>query len=71
MAGLRPLIGRDGELVELRGRLAADRMVTVTGAGGVGKTRLALAALERSRGALTTVELSAVSAPDQVASATR
>ena len=35
------LVGRIAELVELR-RLAADqRLVTVTGAGGVGKTRLA------------------------------
>ena len=36
-----PLVGRVAEMVELR-RLAVDqRLVTVTGAGGVGKTRLA------------------------------
>lgn len=35
-------IGRARELVELRELLAGARVVTLTGAGGVGKTRLAL-----------------------------
>ena len=34
-------IGRERELVELRELLGVSRMVTLTGAGGVGKTRLA------------------------------
>jgi predicted ATPase len=34
-------IGRERELVELRELLGMSRMVTLTGAGGVGKTRLA------------------------------
>ena len=38
-----PLIGRERELAELIGLLAAARLVTVTGPGGIGKTRLALA----------------------------
>ena len=48
-APLTPLIGRQGELRELQGWLArADvRLVTLTGPGGVGKTRLALALAER------------------------
>lgn len=41
-----PLIGRDAELAEVTGLLAdpAVRLVTLTGRGGVGKTRLALEA---------------------------
>lgn len=35
------LVGRDGEVEHLRGALAQARLVTLTGAGGVGKTRLA------------------------------
>jgi predicted ATPase/class 3 adenylate cyclase len=37
------LIGRDGEVAEVTSRLAAGRLITLTGPGGVGKTRLALA----------------------------
>lgn len=40
---LTPLIGRERELAEIEGRLLAARLVTLTGTGGVGKTRLALA----------------------------
>ena len=38
------LLGRDGEVTEVLPRLEAGRLVTLTGPGGVGKTRLALAA---------------------------
>ena len=41
------LIGRDDELRELLGLAAAHRLVTLTGPGGIGKTRLALAAAHR------------------------
>jgi predicted ATPase/DNA-binding SARP family transcriptional activator len=44
-----PLVGREAELAQL-GALIADpgtRLVTITGPGGVGKTRLALALAER------------------------
>ena len=40
------LIGRDDELCEILA-LAAHRLVTLTGPGGIGKTRLALAAARR------------------------
>jgi predicted ATPase len=38
------LIGRERELAEVVAFLAADRIVSLTGPGGIGKTRLALAA---------------------------
>ncbi|MEV4755573.1 AAA family ATPase [Micromonospora sp. NPDC049559] len=40
---LTPLLGRDELLADVRRRLATDRLVTLTGPGGAGKTRLALA----------------------------
>ncbi|MGW8761576.1 AAA family ATPase [Streptomyces sp. NPDC055815] len=39
------LVGRDDELTALRGALSGHRLVTVTGAAGTGKSRLALAAV--------------------------
>jgi predicted ATPase/class 3 adenylate cyclase len=41
---LSSFVGRAGELAELAATLAASPLVTVTGPGGVGKTRLALQA---------------------------
>ncbi|MGC2203052.1 MAG: winged helix-turn-helix domain-containing protein [Stellaceae bacterium] len=41
------LIGRDDELDEILSLAAAHRLVTLTGPGGIGKTRLALAAARR------------------------
>ena len=41
------LIGRNEELREILGLAAAHRLVTLTGTGGIGKTRLALAAARR------------------------
>jgi predicted ATPase/class 3 adenylate cyclase len=52
-APMTPLVGRDDELAALRatlGRLNV-RLVTLTGPGGVGKTRLALAAAASLHGA--------------------
>ncbi|MEJ3653167.1 BTAD domain-containing putative transcriptional regulator [Actinomycetes bacterium KLBMP 9759] len=40
---LGDLVGRDADIGEVRSLLAAHRLVTLTGPGGVGKTRLALA----------------------------
>src|SRR5262245_49899316 len=41
-AELTSFVGRRRELADTRRLLAASRLVTLTGAGGVGKTRLAL-----------------------------
>ncbi|MCZ4556962.1 MULTISPECIES: BTAD domain-containing putative transcriptional regulator [Rhodococcus] len=39
---LSPLVGRSGQLAEIDALLRAHRLVTLTGTGGMGKTRLAL-----------------------------
>ena len=41
---LTSLIGREAELAEIKTRLIGHRLVTLTGSGGVGKTRLAIEA---------------------------
>jgi predicted ATPase/DNA-binding SARP family transcriptional activator len=44
---LTALVGRDEAISELRSLLGANRLVTLTGSGGVGKTQLALATAEQ------------------------
>jgi DNA-binding SARP family transcriptional activator len=46
---LTTLIGRERELVDVERLLARARLLTLTGAGGSGKTRLALEAARRAR----------------------
>jgi len=41
-AQLTSFVGRDAQLTQLRELLGQNRLVTLTGAGGVGKTRLAI-----------------------------
>ncbi|MFE2204681.1 ATP-binding protein [Streptomyces rubiginosohelvolus] len=43
-------VGRTGELVSIERALRDHRLVTLTGSGGVGKSRLALRIAERARG---------------------
>lgn len=66
-------LGRDAELTGLLDALQASRLVTLTGAGGVGKTRLALRAAHRRVGAcrdgVWLIELAAVSQGAGVAEA--
>lgn len=45
--GATSFVGRANELGTLAARLTQDRLLTITGVGGVGKTRLALAAAAR------------------------
>jgi predicted ATPase/class 3 adenylate cyclase len=63
-------IGRGRELAEINERLAASRMLTLTGAGGTGKTRLALQSAadltERFKDGVWLVELASLSDPDLV-----
>ncbi|WP_432076871.1 AfsR/SARP family transcriptional regulator [Streptomyces wuyuanensis] len=53
------LIGREPQLRDLRELLAAERLVTLVGPGGVGKTRLALE-VARQDGAATVLRLAPV-----------
>ncbi len=45
-----PLVGRQADLEELDARVEAGTLLTLTGVGGVGKTRLAVELVERLRG---------------------
>src|SRR6266536_6123785 len=47
-AALTPFVGRDAECAQVIARLRqpSSRLLTITGAGGVGKTRLALPAAQ-------------------------
>ncbi len=66
-AQLDPLVGRSAELRDIAGLLETARVVTMTGAGGSGKTRLALQvaaeAVEHFGGGVYWVPLSAVTEP--------
>jgi predicted ATPase/class 3 adenylate cyclase len=67
---LTTFVGRVRELEEVTGLLASGRLVTLTGAGGCGKTRLAAQAaaetLERSPDGTWWVELAPLTNPDGV-----
>jgi len=72
-ASLGSFIGRVSELQEVRALIQESRLVTLTGAGGSGKTRLALQAaaefLDGSGEGVWLVELAPVSDPDRTADA--
>ena len=46
---LTEFVGRRAELAQVRQALATSRLVTLTGPGGIGKTRLALQAADGAR----------------------
>jgi predicted ATPase/DNA-binding winged helix-turn-helix (wHTH) protein len=64
------LIGRDDDLREILSLTGAHQLVTLTGAGGIGKTRLALAAARQLRSRFADgvwlAELSGLADPDLV-----
>ena len=67
------LVGRDGDVADVRRRLLDGRLVTLTGAGGCGKTRLAIEVAGResrtvSDGAFF-VDLARIADDDEVADA--
>ncbi len=72
-AQLATFIGRERELSDLRGLVGSSRLVTLTGAGGSGKTRLGLQVaaelLDGSGDGVWLVELAAVADEDAVAPA--
>jgi predicted ATPase/DNA-binding CsgD family transcriptional regulator len=72
-AALTSFIGRDGPLRQVAGLLEEYRLVTVTGPGGAGKTRLAGEVARRAAGRFADgawlVELAPVGDPAQVAGA--
>lgn len=68
----RPLAGREHDLLTLAGLLGSRRLVTLTGAGGIGKTALALHAAHREAAAgrrVAWVDLAAMARPASVPAA--
>jgi predicted ATPase len=65
------MVGRVDETREIAARLADSRFVTIVGAGGVGKTTVAVAVahdlIETFEGAVTFIDLSALTDPALVA----
>jgi predicted ATPase/DNA-binding SARP family transcriptional activator len=69
-ASLTPFVGREPELAAIETQFEASRLVTLTGAGGAGKTRLALETAtrlaKRFQHGVAWVELAALSEPSLV-----
>jgi non-specific serine/threonine protein kinase len=72
-AQITSFIGRDKEIDDIRRLLASTRLLTLTGAGGCGKTRLALQVaselLEQFRHGIWVIDLAPLSDPNLVPSA--
>src|SRR5215467_380814 len=70
-AQVSSFIGRDGELAEVRALVGSRRLVTLTGTGGAGKTRLALRVAaglaDNSGDEVWFADLAPLGDPDQVA----
>ena len=66
------IVGRESHLRDVTALVTANRLVTLVGAGGIGKTRLAIELahrLEPTFDSVWVVELASVSDPDRVQSA--
>ncbi len=72
-APITPLIGRHAAIDEIGQELATERLVSLVGPGGVGKTRLALGAasavIDKFPGGACWVELGQLAEPSEVAAA--
>ncbi len=72
-APLTSFVGRRGEVTKLVARLAETRLLTLTGIGGIGKSRLALevarVVLDQSPGEVWSVELAGIADPGHIAGA--
>ena len=68
---LTSFVGRDAQLTQLRELLTQNRLVTLTGAGGAGKTRLAIQVAARMAGefgdGVWYVDLAPITDPELVA----
>jgi predicted ATPase/DNA-binding SARP family transcriptional activator len=64
---LTSFVGRDDDLARLAELTRTSRLVTVTGPGGAGKTRLALESVRDLATPVALAELAALTGPDQVA----
>src|SRR6202166_30972 len=69
-AQLTSFVGRDAQLTQLRELLTQNRVVTLTGAGGVGKTRLAIQVAAQAAGEFSDgvwyVDLAPITDPELV-----
>lgn len=61
---LTPLVGREAALQEVRDWLDRERLVLLVGAGGIGKTRLAIEAVRELDREVCFVDLATVNGPD-------
>ncbi|ONI77074.1 hypothetical protein ALI144C_33795 [Actinosynnema sp. ALI-1.44] len=68
-AALTSFVGRTADVVEVRHLVRGHRLVTLTGPGGCGKTRLAIEAARALSGEVWLVELAALTDPDDVPAA--
>lgn len=67
-AQLTSFVGRDAEMERVASLLATARLVTLTGPGGAGKTRLSVEAGHRDSGDVCFVDLAAVRRDDELVS---
>jgi predicted ATPase/DNA-binding winged helix-turn-helix (wHTH) protein len=67
---LTSFVGRSRELTELSGLVASCRLLTLTGAGGVGKTRLSVrlgfALVDRFRDGVWLIDLAPIASPELI-----
>jgi predicted ATPase/class 3 adenylate cyclase/DNA-binding CsgD family transcriptional regulator len=68
-AQLTRFVGRQAQMADVRGFLADSRLVTLTGAGGAGKTRLAIEVAREVDGDVRYVDLAPITAPGMVPTA--
>ena len=67
-APITSFVGRHAELAQVRELLKENRLVTLTGAGGAGKTRLAIKLAEEFSDAVCYVDLAPITDPDLIPS---
>jgi Mrp family chromosome partitioning ATPase len=68
-AEVTTMVGRDEDVAAVTGLLATHRVLTLTGPGGVGKTRVALAVARQTPQPVWFVDLTPVDSADKVATA--